>query len=123
MFKGTGRSESARVDISFSFSRFSNQGVKCLSIDLPFVWLVLKLVQKRLCGSCQSTLRMALVAMNLIFWLSVLFSHLFESLSLKARNVLFKKLSYDVFVHRYTGGDGKTEALCVKVKREKFSFL
>ena len=43
-------------------------------------------------------LHMALVAMNLIFWLLVLFSHLFESLSLKARNVLFKKLSYDVFV-------------------------
>ena len=96
MFKGTGRSDNTLV--SFSFSRFSNQGVKCLS----FVRLALKLVQKGLCSTCQSILRMALMAMmrcgsrNLIFWLSALF--FFVYLSLWARNVLFKNLSNDLFV-------------------------
>ena len=52
MFKGTGRSDNARVDISFSFSRFSNQGVKCLSDNLSFVSVLLELVQKRLCDCC-----------------------------------------------------------------------
>ena len=51
MFKGTGRSDNARVDISFSFFfQSSNQEFKCLSDDLPFVWLALKLVQKGLCA-------------------------------------------------------------------------
>ena len=63
-----------------------------------------KTCTKGVLRSFQSMFRMALVAKMrcgsriLIFWLSALFSHLFESLSLKARHVLFKKLSYDVFV-------------------------
>ena len=51
-----------------------------------------------LCGISILVARIRRGSRNLIFWLSALFSHSFESLSLKARNVLFKKLSNDVFV-------------------------